>query len=221
MNEPRRIPRRCLRNPVNRDIADELLRLALPDAWLVAGCLVQTVWNGLTESRARSRHQRLRCVLFRSRHVVGGRGRRDPARCRARSQATASRSRRATRRASISGIREKHGLPYPPLRSSTEGIDRFLTKNTKRRNPPHARRLRCLCARRFRRHRRHDRAAQSGLEFFGGELRGSRPRAGRSCGRKLTVLPAIADEPKTTSSVPSAMAARPRPERLRSACRRR
>lgn len=25
----------------------------------------------------------------------------------------------------------KHGLPYPPLRSSTEGIDRFLTKNTR------------------------------------------------------------------------------------------
>ena len=46
-------------------------------------------------------------------------------------QRSASRSRRATRRASISGIREKHGLPYPPLRSSTEGIDRFLTKNTR------------------------------------------------------------------------------------------
>ena len=25
---------------------------------------------------------------------------------------------------------EKHGLPYPALQSSTEGIDRFLTKNT-------------------------------------------------------------------------------------------
>jgi hypothetical protein len=25
---------------------------------------------------------------------------------------------------------EKHGLPYPQLRCSTEGIDRFLTKNT-------------------------------------------------------------------------------------------
>ena len=26
---------------------------------------------------------------------------------------------------------EKHGLPYPPLRCSTEGIDRFLTRNTR------------------------------------------------------------------------------------------
>jgi len=26
--------------------------------------------------------------------------------------------------------REKHGLPYPALQASTQGIDRFLTKNT-------------------------------------------------------------------------------------------
>jgi hypothetical protein len=26
---------------------------------------------------------------------------------------------------------EKHGLPYPPLACSTDGIDRFLTKNTR------------------------------------------------------------------------------------------
>jgi hypothetical protein len=34
-----------LQNSVNRRVADELFRLALPDAWLVSGCLVQTVWN--------------------------------------------------------------------------------------------------------------------------------------------------------------------------------
>jgi hypothetical protein len=39
----------ALRNPANQAIADELYRLALPDAWLVAGCLVQTVWNVLTD----------------------------------------------------------------------------------------------------------------------------------------------------------------------------
>src|SRR6478609_5515788 len=36
------------RNPANEIIAEELFRLALPDAWLVSGCLVQTVWNVLT-----------------------------------------------------------------------------------------------------------------------------------------------------------------------------
>jgi hypothetical protein len=38
----------ALRNPHNQTIVDELLRLAVPDAWIVAGCLVQTVWNVLT-----------------------------------------------------------------------------------------------------------------------------------------------------------------------------
>ena len=35
-------------NPANEIIAAKLFELALPDAWLVSGCLVQTVWNGLT-----------------------------------------------------------------------------------------------------------------------------------------------------------------------------
>ena len=38
----------ALRNPVHRAIADELFSLALPDAWIVSGCLVQTAWNVLT-----------------------------------------------------------------------------------------------------------------------------------------------------------------------------
>src|SRR6266851_9246673 len=38
----------ALRNPANQIIADALFELALPDAWIVYGCLVQTVWNALT-----------------------------------------------------------------------------------------------------------------------------------------------------------------------------
>jgi hypothetical protein len=37
-----------LRNPANAVIARALDDLALPDAWIVSGCLVQTAWNGLT-----------------------------------------------------------------------------------------------------------------------------------------------------------------------------
>jgi hypothetical protein len=33
------------RNPVNAALLDRLPGLGLPDAWLVAGCLVQTLWN--------------------------------------------------------------------------------------------------------------------------------------------------------------------------------
>jgi uncharacterized protein len=35
----------ALENRHNRAILDRLAALALPDAWLVAGCLFQTVWN--------------------------------------------------------------------------------------------------------------------------------------------------------------------------------
>src|SRR4051794_40766015 len=35
----------ALRNPANEIIAAKLFELALPDAWIVSGCLVQTVWN--------------------------------------------------------------------------------------------------------------------------------------------------------------------------------
>ncbi|MGY4282525.1 hypothetical protein ACVWXO_001745 [Bradyrhizobium sp. LM2.7] len=37
----------ALKNPINVAIIDELA-LVLPHAWLVSGCLVQTVWNVLT-----------------------------------------------------------------------------------------------------------------------------------------------------------------------------
>src|SRR5213595_2136846 len=38
----------ALRNPVDEAIVEELFQLALPAAWIVSGCLVQTVWNVLT-----------------------------------------------------------------------------------------------------------------------------------------------------------------------------
>jgi hypothetical protein len=119
----------ALRNPVNKAIADELSRLALPDAWLVSGCLVQSVWNGLTgravdhgiadydvfyfnpdtswaveDAVIRRLQDRL--------HALG-------VRIEARNQARVH-----------LWYAEKHGLPYPPLKCSTDGIDRFLAKNT-------------------------------------------------------------------------------------------
>ncbi len=75
----------ALQNPVNPRLADELFRLALPDAWIVSGCLVQTVWNRTDRPRGRLRHRRLRRVLFRSRPLMAGRGCGDPASCRKRS----------------------------------------------------------------------------------------------------------------------------------------
>jgi uncharacterized protein len=118
-----------LRNRANAIIADELMRLALPDAWLVAGCLAQTVWNvkshravdyGIsdydifyfdpdTSWEAEDR------IIKRVRDAVGHLGVTVEVRNQARVHLW---------------YPEKHGLPYPPLTRSTDGIDRFLTKNT-------------------------------------------------------------------------------------------
>jgi uncharacterized protein len=119
----------ALRNPVNRIIADELHRLALPDAWIVSGCLVQTVWNVHTN---RPVDQGISdydifyfdpdtswaaedAVIRELQAHLGKLGVVIEARNQARVHLWYS---------------EKNGRPYPPLSSSTEGIDRFLTATT-------------------------------------------------------------------------------------------
>ena len=41
----RRFVSEALQNPHNAVILERLPLLGMPDAWLVAGCLFQTVWN--------------------------------------------------------------------------------------------------------------------------------------------------------------------------------
>src|SRR3984957_1265570 len=118
-----------LQNPVNRHIADELFHLALPDAWIVSGCLVQTAWNVRTGRAVDYGIADYDVFYF------------DPD---TSWQAEDAVIRRVQDRLTKLGVRvearnqarvhlwypEKHGLPYPALQSSTQGIDRFLTKNT-------------------------------------------------------------------------------------------
>jgi uncharacterized protein len=119
----------ALRNPVNEAIAGELSQLALPDAWLVSGCLVQTVWNVLTARPVDYGIDDYDIFYF------------DP---ELSWQAEDAVIRKLQRSFATLGVKievrnqarvhlwypEKHGLPYPALQSSTQGIDRFLTKNT-------------------------------------------------------------------------------------------
>jgi uncharacterized protein len=126
-----------LRNPINAAIADELFRLALPDAWIVSGCLVQTVWNIQTARAVDYGINDYDIFYF------------DPD---TSWQAEDAVIRRLEGRLARLGVKieirnqarvhlwypEKHGLPYPELNSSTEGIGRFLTKTTQvgiRRTP--------------------------------------------------------------------------------------
>ncbi|TWB06657.1 nucleotidyltransferase family protein [Bradyrhizobium stylosanthis] len=119
----------ALRNPINAAIVDELRRLALPDPWLVAGCLVQTVWNVLTDRAVdhgiadydvfyfdsdtswEAEDSVIRELHARLAHLG--------AKVEIRNQARVH-----------LWYPGKHGLPYPPLTRSTDGIDRFLTENT-------------------------------------------------------------------------------------------
>ena len=119
----------ALQNPANEIIVEELFELALPDAWLVSGCLVQTAWNVLTrravdygindydvfyfdpDTSWEAEDKVIRALAER----FAGRGIAVEARNQARVHLW---------------YPEKHGLPYPELRCSTQGIDRFLTRNT-------------------------------------------------------------------------------------------
>ena len=119
----------ALRNPINEIIAEELTRLALPDAWIVAGCLVQTAWNVQTARAVDYGIADYDIFYFDSdtsweaedaviRHVQG-RLKNLGVRLEVRNQARVH-----------LWYPQKHELPYPALQSSAEGIDRFLTKNT-------------------------------------------------------------------------------------------
>ena len=117
----------ALRNPANRIIADELRRLALPDAWVVAGCLTQTVWNAMTGRAADYGISDYDVFYF------------DP-------DTSWEAEDKVIRRLSdaLMSLRveietrnqarvhlwypSKHGLPYPPLSRSTDGIDRFFSE---------------------------------------------------------------------------------------------
>ena len=117
-----------LRNPINGLIADELFDLALPDAWIVSGCLVQTAWNVLTRRAVDYGIADYDVFYF------------DPD---TSWQAEDAVIRRLQGRLTKLGVKvemrnqarvhlwypEKHGLPYPALQSSRQGIDRFLKGN--------------------------------------------------------------------------------------------
>ena len=119
----------ALRNPVNEAIAGELFRLALPDAWIVSGCLVQTVWNVLTKRAVDYGIDDYDIFYFdpdtswQAEDTVirklQGRLANPGVKIEVRNQARIHR-----------WYSQKHGLPYPALQCSTDGIDRFLTKNT-------------------------------------------------------------------------------------------
>ncbi len=121
----RRFRQAVLRNPNNCEILARLHKLALPDAWLVSGCLFQTVWNVLEEREptygikdydvfyfdpdtsweAEDRHIKAAAELFADL----------PIEIELRNQARVH-----------LWYEQKFGVPCPQFRSACDGIDHFL-----------------------------------------------------------------------------------------------
>ena len=119
-----------LRNPVNKTVADELFHLALPDAWLVAGCLMQTVWNVRTGRAAG--YGIVDYDIFYFDHDTSWQAEDSVIRQLNASFARLGVTVEARNQARVHlWYPDKHGLPYPPLGCSTDGIDRFLQKSTR------------------------------------------------------------------------------------------
>jgi hypothetical protein len=117
----------ALQNPLNRRIADELWRLRLPDAWIISGCPVQTVWNVRT-GRAVDYGIADYDVSYFDADVSW---QAEDAVIRRLQETFADIAIEVRNQARVHlWYPQKHGLPYPALTCPTQGIDRFLTKNT-------------------------------------------------------------------------------------------
>ncbi|QUS37971.1 nucleotidyltransferase family protein [Tardiphaga alba] len=119
----------ALRNPVHDALLERISELQLPDAWIVAGCLTQTVWNALSDRQIDYGIDDYDIFYFdadlswdaENRVINDFRACADrvDARVEIRNQARVH-----------LWYPEKHGKPYPALSNATNGIDRFLTRCT-------------------------------------------------------------------------------------------
>lgn len=112
-------------NPINRLILERLPALDLHDAWLVSGGLFQTVWNAMT-GRDLLHGIRDYDVFYFDPDLSWEAEDRVIRRC-ATAFADVGAAVEVRNQARVHlWYRAKFGTRYPPLRSATEGIDRFL-----------------------------------------------------------------------------------------------
>ncbi len=112
-------------NPVNRLILERLPALDLPDAWLVSGSLFQTIWNAMT-GRDLLHGIRDYDVFYFDPDMSWEAEDRVIRRC-AEAFADLGAAVEVRNQARVhQWYHAKFGTDYPPLRSTTEGIDRFL-----------------------------------------------------------------------------------------------
>jgi hypothetical protein len=118
------------RNPHNRAILDRWDALALPDGWLVAGCLFQTVWNLASGWLPTADIQDYDLFYFNADDLSDEGERRMQAHVEA-VLGDLGVTLEATNQARVHLWYEDYfGHPYEPLGCSKDGIDRFLVPAT-------------------------------------------------------------------------------------------
>ena len=126
----RRFVSETLQNPHNAALLERLPFLALPDAWLVAGCLFQTVWN------LRSGRQPTANIKDYDLFYFDGNDLSEAAEQAVQARATALFADlpitvEAKNQARVHLWYERwFGYPYEPLQSARRGIERFLVPCT-------------------------------------------------------------------------------------------
>lgn len=119
-----------LRNPHNRLLLERWDRLALPDAWLVAGCLFQTVWNLRAGAEPDAQIKDYDLFYFDG-EDLGAEGQRDVQR---RVDAVLGDIGVAVEAVNQARVHlwypEVFGHPYSQLTSARDGLDRFLVLGT-------------------------------------------------------------------------------------------
>lgn len=125
-----RFLRDVLSNRCNQAILARWHRLELPDGWLVAGCLFQTVWNLRSGAPAQAQIKDYDLFYFDAsdlREAAEGR-------VQARVDEVLGDLDVAVEAKNQARVHlwypEHFGYPYPRLRSAREGIDRFLIPAT-------------------------------------------------------------------------------------------
>jgi uncharacterized protein len=117
-------------NPVNVALLDRLPALDLPDCWLVAGCLFQTVWNELTSQPPTHGIDDYDVFYFDDSDLSWEEEDCVIAHC-AEALADLDAKIQVRNQARVHlWYPEKHGVPYPPLTSSRDGIDSFLNQSS-------------------------------------------------------------------------------------------
>ena len=120
----------ALQNPHNAAVLERLPVLGLPDAWLVAGCLFQTVWN-LRSGLAPTAHIKDYDLFYFDASDLS-----EAAEQAVQARATALFADlpitvEAKNQARVHLWYERwFGYPYPPLHSARHGIERFLVPCT-------------------------------------------------------------------------------------------